>query len=205
MAGAEERPLPPQRPDLPAATGSTDLATPTGAVPEGRKRYLPLIAAEARAHGLPPEVADAVARVESSYNSAAIGGSGERGMMQVMPPTAAMLGFRGTGDQLADPETNIRLGVTYLAGAWKLTGGDLCRTLMKYRAGHNQERMSALSVEYCRRAKSHLAALGSPLGAGAVPVADFGDVAPGGGGAQSRAPASWGPAASDACTAGSCA
>lgn len=176
---AEERPLPPQRPDLAAATTpASDPATPSGIVaPEGRKRFLPLIAAEARAHGLPPEVADAVARVESSYNPAAVGSSGERGMMQVMPPTAAMLGFKGSLDQLADPATNIRLGVTYLAGAWKLTGGDLCRTLMKYRAGHNEERMSALSVEYCRRAKSHLAALGSPLGAGAVPAADFGSVA----------------------------
>ena len=45
---------------------------------------------------------------------------------------------------------------------------------MKYRAGHNEERMSALSVEYCRRAKSHLAALGSPLGKGALPAVTLG-------------------------------
>lgn len=179
---ADDAPRPPQRPTFPnlpppEVSGIVGLDP---ALPGGRKLYLPLIAAEAKARGLPPEVADAVARVESSYNSAAIGGSGERGMMQVMPPTAAMLGFRGTGDQLADPVTNIRLGVTYLAGAWKLANGDLCRALMKYRAGHNEERMSPLSVEYCRRAKSHLAALGSPLGAGAVPAADVRSTSGGG-------------------------
>lgn len=180
---AAERPLPPARPgafpDVPAPAGTPAAAVVNAALPEGRKVYLPMIAAEAKARGLPPEVADAVARVESSYNSGAVGGDGERGMMQVMPPTAAMLGFKGTPEQLAEPATNIRLGVSYLADAWKRTNGDLCRTLMKYRAGHNQERMSALSVEYCRRAKSHLASLGSPLAAGPLPKAEFG-AAPGG-------------------------
>jgi hypothetical protein len=32
--------------------------------------------------------------------------------------------------------------------------------------------MTPLSVEYCRRARSFLAAIGSPLGAGALPSAD---------------------------------
>lgn len=171
--------VPPSRPH------QSQLATPSFAVkgpsfdsealPSSRARYISLLHAEAKARGLPPEIADTVARIESGYNSAAIGADGERGMMQVMPPTATMLGFRGSREQLAEPATNIRLGVEYLAGAWKLAGGDLCRALMKYRAGHNQERMSALSVEYCRRAKSHLAALGSPFGAGAVPAPDLGD------------------------------
>ena len=181
---AGERPLPPARPGsfpdlpLPPDTPSPGAVLSAG-LPDGRKLYLPLIAAEAKARGLPAEVADAVARVESGYNPAAIGGDGERGMMQVMPPTAAMLGFKGTAAELAEPATNIRLGVSYLADAWRLAKGDLCRTLMKYRAGHNQERMSALSVEYCRRAKSHLAAVGSPLAAGPLPAAEFGSV-PGG-------------------------
>lgn len=181
---AAERPLPPARPGsfpdlpLPPETPSPG-ATLRASLPDGRKLYLPMIAAEAKARGLPAEVADAVARVESGYNPGAVGGAGERGMMQVMPPTAAMLGFRGTPAELAEPATNIRLGVTYLADAWKLANGDLCRTLMKYRAGHNQERMSALSVEYCRRAKSHLAAIGSPLAAGPLPAAEFGTL-PGG-------------------------
>lgn len=177
---ADTHPLPPAKPSFPDLPLPPDVPPPSGlvsAMPAGRLLYLPIAAAEAMARGLPPEVADAVMRVESAYNPKAVGGVGERGLMQVLPSTATMLGFTGTPDELADPAVNIRLGVTYLAGAWKLAGGDLCRTLMKYRAGHNQERMSALSVEYCRRAKSHLAALGSPLGAGALPSADFGTFA----------------------------
>src|SRR4029453_10151459 len=41
---------------------------------------------------------------------------------------------------------------------------------MKYRAGWGEERMSPLSVEYCRRARSHLAAIGSPLADKAQPT-----------------------------------
>ena len=168
---ADEAPVPPTRPVAEAAKALPTLAAPPSTAP--RQRYLPLIEREAKAKGLPPEVADAVARVESGYNPGAVGGSGERGLMQVMPPTASMLGFKGSAGELAEPETNIKLGVEYLAGAWKLAHGDLCRALMKYRAGHNEERFSPLSIEYCRRAREHLAALGSPLASSALPSANY--------------------------------
>src|SRR5215207_9904448 len=71
-----------------------------------------------------------------------------------------------------DSETNVRLGVAYLARAWQLANGDVCRALMKYRAGWGEERMTPLSVEYCRRARGHLAAIGSPLADGALPGGD---------------------------------
>jgi len=131
--------------------------------PKGRGSYLPLIAKEAERHGLPIAVADAVAMVESAYDPSAVGAVGELGLMQVRPGTAAMLGFAGPREALTDPQVNIRYGVEYLAKAWRLTGGDLCRALMKYRAGHGEERMTPRSVEYCRRAQVHLAAIGSPL------------------------------------------
>ena len=130
---------------------------------KGRRAYLPILTREAEARGLPPAVADAVATVESGYQPKAIGGVGEVGVMQVRPTTAAMLGHKGSVADLFVPETNIRFGVTYLAQAWQLAGGDLCRALMKYRAGHGEERMTPLSVEYCRRARVHLASVGSPL------------------------------------------
>jgi len=92
--------------------------------------------------------------------------------MQIRPETAAMLGFSGGVTDLFEPETNIRYGVRYLARAWQLAQGDVCRTLMKYRAGWGNETMTPLSVEYCRRAKGHLAAIGSPLAGGAFPSPD---------------------------------
>lgn len=167
-----EQPLPPAVFPPPASFGSA--AVPAAPVPRARDLYFPMTAVAARQHGMPAEIADAVMRVESGYDPSAVGGVGERGLMQVLPSTAALLGFAGSADELADPSTNIRLGVRYLAVAWRLSGGDVCRALMKYRAGHGEERMSALSVEYCRRAKAHLAALGSPYGDGVLPLAEFG-------------------------------
>jgi hypothetical protein len=122
-----------------------------------------IVEREALKANLPADIAEAVIRVESDYDPTAIGNVGEIGLMQVRPSTAAMLGFKGTAEELAQPDVNIHFGVTYLAKAWLLTNGDLCRTLMKYRAGHGEEVMTPLSVQYCNRARSYLAALGSPF------------------------------------------
>lgn len=127
----------------------------------------------AKEKGLPYELVDAVMNVESRYNAAARGRDGEVGLMQVMPPTARQLGFGGTLEDLADPETNIRLGVTYLAEAWRLAGQDVCTTVMKYRAGWGETRFSVLSVRYCLRVRDHLAVLNYPV-TGTVPEATFG-------------------------------
>ena len=80
--------------------------------------------------------------------------------MQVMPATARLLGFRGSLDELADPATNIPLGVQYLAQAYQLARGDLCTTVMKYRAGHGETRFSIRSVDYCKRAREILSGAG---------------------------------------------
>ena len=123
----------------------------------GTSTLCELVSKEAERVGLDPALIDAVIKVESDYRPEAIGAAGEIGLMQVLPSTARLLGFNGNDKELADPATNIRLGVTYLAAAWSLAGGDLCRSLMKYRAGHAEERMTPLSLEYCRRAREYLA------------------------------------------------
>jgi Transglycosylase SLT domain len=135
--------------------------------------YRLIAESEARRAGVPRQIVDAVMRVESGYNPMASGLAGEVGLMQILPGTAAMLGFRGTMDELREPTTNIRLGVAYLSQAWRLAGGDLCTTVMKYRAGHGETRFSYLSVEYCRRIRAHLATLGFPID-GPLPPATFG-------------------------------
>jgi soluble lytic murein transglycosylase-like protein len=145
-----------------------------------RALYRALIEREVRHTSLPADVAEAVMGVESGYNPAVIGADGEIGLMQVMPPTARMLGFTGSMAEFAAPEINIKYGVMYLAQAWSKAGGDLCTALMKYRAGHGETRFSQLSVDYCVRARARLAAKGYPL-TGSVPVATFG-FRPGGGG-----------------------
>jgi hypothetical protein len=161
------------------AGDTAKIRVPAGA-PDGRARYRALIEKEAAPAGLPPEVAEAVMAVESGYNPDAIGGVGEIGLMQILPSTAAMLGFRGSLAELAVPETNIRYGVTYLAKAWRLAGGDLCTAAMKYRAGHGETRFSVLSVNYCLAVRSRLTARGFRV-MGSVPVATFGEPARSGG------------------------
>jgi hypothetical protein len=128
--------------------------------------YRRLMTIEAEKRGLPPAIADAVMKVESNYNA-------EYGLMQVMPPTARMLGLQGPIETLAEPETNIRLGVRYLAEAWTLAKGDICTTAMKYRAGHGETRFSVLSVRYCTEVRRHLASIGYPV-TGVVPEPTFG-------------------------------
>jgi hypothetical protein len=135
--------------------------------------YRRLLIDEAEKLGLPPAIADAVMKVESNYNAAARGKDGEYGLMQVMPPTARMLGLQGPIENLAEPATNIRLGVRYLAEAWVLAKGDICTTAMKYRAGHGETRFSVLSVRYCTEVRRHLAAIGYPI-TGVVPEPTFG-------------------------------
>src|SRR5215213_3496709 len=148
----------------PIATSAVlDIASASRALKD-RSTYLPAIAQEAAASGVPPALVDAVVRIESRYDPTAVGSIGEIGLMQVRPKTAALLGFQGTSAELAEPRTNLRYGVGYLAKAWRLADGDLCRALMKYRAGHGSDKMSALSIEYCRRARQHLAAVGTEVG-----------------------------------------
>jgi Transglycosylase SLT domain len=138
-----------------------------------RGGYRAIIEREAMAQGVPPELVDAVMSVESGYNPAVVGADGEIGLMQIMPATASMLGFTGTLAELAVPETNIRYGVMYLAGAWRLAGQDVCTATMKYRAGHGQTRFSFRSVDYCTKVRARLFARGYPV-TGTVPQPTFG-------------------------------
>jgi len=141
------------------------VASPASAMLPGmegdRTFFLPQVAQEAATYGVPAEVADAVAMVETGYRPDAIGSSGEIGIMQILPSTAVQLGFRGTRTELLEPGINIHLAVQYLARAWQMSGGDICRALMKYRAGLGEEVMSPLSALYCSRAIAWLKGVGS--------------------------------------------
>ena len=156
------------------ALAATLFAAPALADPLDPVDLRVMVRTEAVQRGLAPEIADAVATVESGYRPGAIGDVGEIGLMQVLPSTARMLGFAGTNLELADPVTNIRYGVDYLAGAWRLANGDVCTTVMKYRAGHGETRFSHKSVAYCARVRSILTAQGYPV-RGELPKATFGD------------------------------
>jgi soluble lytic murein transglycosylase-like protein len=161
----------------PAASTPSPAAPPASAPAPAKADPLALrvmVRERALREGLPPQIADAVAQVESGYSPAAVGSYGEVGLMQVLPSTARLMGFDGTLAELAEPATNIRYGVNYLTGAWRLANGDICTTVMKYRAGHGETRFSYRSVDYCQRVRAILAAQGYPV-TGEVPKPTFGE------------------------------
>lgn len=154
-----------------AIAGSAGLGA--GETSTSRPTIRKIIERETAKTDLPADIAEAVVFVESGYNATTIGSVGEIGLMQVRPETAAMLGFRGSNAELAEPDINIHYGVLYLTRAWRLAGGDLCRALMKYRAGHGEETMTPRSQVYCNRARNRLLAMNSGAAgseAGSVPV-----------------------------------
>jgi soluble lytic murein transglycosylase-like protein len=69
-----------------------------------------LVQKASRAHNVDPLLVDSVIRVESNYNPNAISPKGAEGLMQLMPPTARMLGVNDS----FDPAENIEAGVKYL-------------------------------------------------------------------------------------------
>jgi hypothetical protein len=158
---------------MPAMSMVAGARPPGEVLPMGKALFQRIATAEALKNGIPFAMVDAVMRVESNYDPGARGDAGEVGLMQILPSTAAVLGFEGTPAALAAPGTNISYGTRYLAEAWRLAGTDICTTVMKYRAGHGETRFSVRSVNYCRAVRRHLTMVGFPV-TGDVPKPTFG-------------------------------
>lgn len=124
-----------------------------------QSRYEGLIRQYADQYGVPTELAMAVVRIESNFQPMAKGSAGEIGLMQIKPATAKLMGYRGRASGLYDPETNIRYGMKYLAGAHELGAGKLCRTILKYNAGHGARRMNPVSQRYCNKVEMVIASM----------------------------------------------
>ena len=102
---------------IPAATPSSPL--------------IGIIRAAAQRHNVPHELVSAVIRVESGFNVRAVSPKGARGLMQLMPQTANILGVRDS----FDPSDNIDGGVRYLRGLLDQYGNNLPLVLAAYNAG----------------------------------------------------------------------
>lgn len=126
------------------------------AAPAGSDGLKALVARHAAANGVPFSLADAVVRVESRYNPRAAH-AGNYGLMQIRHQTARGVGYSGGAAGLLDADTNARYGMKYLAQAYRLAGGDTCRTIMKYQSGHMAMRMSGANRTYCAKVRTILA------------------------------------------------
>lgn len=90
-----------------------------------------IIRAAADRHGVPHDLISAVIRVESGFNARAVSPKGARGLMQLMPQTASILGVRDS----FDPKDNIDGGVRHLRGLLDVYGNNLPLVLAAYNAG----------------------------------------------------------------------
>ncbi|MGI9102384.1 MAG: lytic transglycosylase domain-containing protein [Terriglobales bacterium] len=115
IASLSQEPLPPAPP--PAAAPVHDVKQ--------------AVAAASDKHLLDADLIDSVIRHESNFNAKAVSPKGARGLMQLMPGTAAKLGVQDS----FDPDANVDAGTRYLRELLARYHNDLAKALAAYNAG----------------------------------------------------------------------
>ncbi|HEX8285611.1 MAG TPA: lytic transglycosylase domain-containing protein [Pyrinomonadaceae bacterium] len=116
----------PAAPSLPMALGSALDGFSTGDA--NVDRY---IVDSSNRHGVDPLLIYSIMHRESSFKRFALSYKGARGLMQLMPATAARLGVR----DIFDPQQNIEGGVKYIRILLNMFDGDVRLALAGYNAG----------------------------------------------------------------------
>jgi soluble lytic murein transglycosylase-like protein len=89
----------------------------------------------ALSEGLTPDVAFAMVRLESAFDTRAKSHAGALGLTQVLPSTARLYEPGLTDEQLYDRDTNLRIGFRYLVDLLERYEGDMERALLAYNRG----------------------------------------------------------------------
>ena len=118
-----------------AALIAAGLMSPQAAF-AGEAEYAEMVAAHARANGVPEALVHRVIMRESRYQPQLIGHGGTIGLMQIKLATARGLGYTGDAAGLRDPDTNLTYAVKYLAGAYHAANGDHARAIHYYAGGY---------------------------------------------------------------------
>jgi soluble lytic murein transglycosylase-like protein len=100
-------------------------------VSQNRAELEKLVNSVSLEHGVDPRLVDALVRVESDYDPAAVSHRGAMGLMQLMPETAKRLDV----DNPFDPEDNVRGGVREFSRLMDRYSGNLQLVLAAYNAG----------------------------------------------------------------------
>jgi len=105
--------------------------TPSPPAGSMSNKFLPLIRRHALQYGLEEKLVQAVIYHESGFDPRAVSPEGAKGLMQLMPETAARLGVRNA----LDPQQNIAGGVKYLKMCLDQFDQDPVLALAAYNAG----------------------------------------------------------------------
>jgi soluble lytic murein transglycosylase-like protein len=160
-------PRPPAAPALAMAAGTALEGFSTGDA-----RVDGFIVNSSNRHGVDPLLIYSIMHRESSFKKFALSNKGARGLMQLMPATAARLGVR----DIFDPQQNIDGGVKYMRFLLNLFDGDVRLALAGYNAGEGAVLKYGRSVppyretqEYVRRISERYALMRDPSTARLAP------------------------------------
>jgi hypothetical protein len=121
--------------DVPAdevtAIEPEDIFTPIPHVEVSQEPFGDIIRAAAKRYSVDADLITSVIAAESNFDPKAISRRDARGLMQLLPTTAARLGVKN----IFDPQENIDAGAHYLSDLLLLYKNDLALTLAAYNAG----------------------------------------------------------------------
>ncbi len=127
------------------------------------QKYLFLFKRAEAVYGVDTELLMAIASKESHFGVWATASGGARGMMQIMPQTAA--GYGLTVDNLYDAKTNIDFGAMYVSERIKAYGGDWVKGLSAYNQGSSRVNRGTHSTAYADRVIAEYSRIGNYLAA----------------------------------------
>ena len=132
-----------------------DVFAPEPAKPVVAPPYRELVEAAAARHGVDADLITSVIAVESNFDPKAVSRKNARGLMQLLPETAARLGVKN----IDDPQENIDGGTRYLRELLQKYHNDLVLTLAAYNAGPERVQQYgrvppfAETISYVRRVR----------------------------------------------------
>ncbi len=132
-----------------------EIFTPAPAKPALKPPYRELVEAAAARYKVDADLITSVIAVESNFDPKAVSRKKARGLMQLLPETAARLGVRN----IEDPQENIDAGTRYLRDLLQKYNNNLALALAAYNAGPERVQQYgrvppfAETISYVRRVK----------------------------------------------------
>ncbi len=128
---------------------------PAAAQPAAQPLYRDLVEAAAKRYNVDADLITSVIAAESNFDPKAVSRKNARGLMQLLPETAARLGVQ----DVHDPQQNIDAGTRYLRELLQMYNNNVTLALAAYNAGPDRVQQYgrvppfAETISYVRRVK----------------------------------------------------